>query len=415
MTAPLLLSINNYHYRRGGAEAVYLDQQHMFEQIGWRTASFAMEHPSNIASPYAKYFVKEIEFGNDYGLMQKLAMAAKIIYSPEARRRMAWLLDDHRPDVAHVHSVYHHISPSVLPVLRSRGVPTVITTHDLKLLCPAYTMLRAGGICEKCASGSVINAFRHRCIKDSRSLSGLIALESGIHRLLGLYRNNVDRLIAPSKFYRDKFKEHGWPESKLEYVPNFVSVEDFEPHYDDDNYFVYVGRLSYEKGIATLVKAAAMADVRLVVVGDGPLRASLETEFGAAGSKVRFTGYQSGDELWNWVRNSRAMVLPSEWYENAPISILEAYACGKPVIGAAIGGIPELIEPDETGWLFESGSVDSLANVLQQVAGMSGQRLTELGRMARERVVSRHAPGRYRDSLISIYESIGLSLRSSAS
>jgi glycosyltransferase involved in cell wall biosynthesis len=405
---PRLLSINNYHYRRGGAEAVYLDQQDLFEAAGWETAAFAMQHPKNIESPYARYFVEEIEFGHDYGLAEKLRMAAKIIHSSEAQRNMRRLLDDFAADVAHVHSVYHHISPSVLPVLSERGVPVVLTAHDLKLLCPAYTMLRDGRPCEECAGGSTIQALRHRCIKGSSALSGLIAMESGIHRMTGVYRKHVDKVIAPSQFYRDKFVEYGWPEEQVAYVPNFLVAEDVEPRFEAGDYFVFVGRLSYEKGVDTLVRAAAAAGVPLRVVGDGPLRQSLEDQYGGEDASIRFEGFQSGDDLWALIRGSRALVIPSEWYENAPISVLEAYAAGKPVIGARIGGIPELIEVGATGWLFESGSVESLAGVLGDVMAMPGDKVQAIGRAARERVEARHSPASYVDNLIAIYEAIGV-------
>jgi glycosyltransferase involved in cell wall biosynthesis len=405
---PRLLSINNYHYRRGGAEAVYLDQQALFAAAGWETAEFAMQHPRNIESRFSRYFVEEIEFGRDYCLLQKLRMAAKIIHSPEARRKMGMLLDDFDADVAHVHSVYHHISPSVLPVLSERGVPVVLTAHDLKLLCPAYTMLRDGRPCEECAGSSTIHAFRHRCIKGSGMLSALIALESGIHRLQGVYRKHVDRLVAPSKFYRDKFVEYGWPEEQVSYVPNFLVAENFEPRYEPGDYFVFVGRLSYEKGVDTLVRAAAAANAPLRVVGDGPLRQSLQDQYGGKHASIHFEGFQSGDDLWNLIRGSRALVIPSEWYENAPISVLEAYAAGKPVIGAEIGGIPELIETGETGWLFESGSAEGLAELLGEVMAMPSGDIQEMGRVARNRVESRHSPATYRSNLQAVYESIGV-------
>jgi glycosyltransferase involved in cell wall biosynthesis len=405
---PRLLSINNYHYRRGGAEAVYLDQQDLFAAAGWETAAFAMQHPKNIESPYARYFVEEIEFGHDYGLTEKLRMAAKIIHSSEAQRNMDRLLDVFAADVAHVHNVYHHISPSVLPVLSKRGVPVVLTAHDLKLLCPAYTMLRDGSPCEECAGSSTIHALRHRCIKGSGALSGLIAMESGIHRMTGVYRKHIDKVVAPSQFYRDKFVEYGWPEEQVAYVPNFLVAEDFEPRFEAGDYFVFVGRLSYEKGVDTLVRAAAAAGVPLKVVGDGPLRQSLEDLYGGEDASIRFEGFQSGDDLWELIRGSRALVIPSEWYENAPISVLEAYAAGKPVIGAEIGGIPELIEVGETGWLFESGSVEALADVLGDVMAMPGDKVQAIGRAARERVETRHSPASYVDNLLAVYEEVGV-------
>ena len=402
-----LLSINNYHYRRGGADAVYLEHDALFRKAGWNTVCFAMTHPKNRDSEFKEYFVDEIEFGRAYSLSTKAAMAAKIIYSGEAKRKLAGLIDSYQPDIAHVHCVYHHISPSVLPVLRKRGIPVVLTAHDLKILCPAYTMLSRGSICERCSKGAVWNAVLRRCIKDSVPLSALIALESGIHRLLGIYRRNVDKLVAPSRFYQQKFHQNGWPDEQLAYVPNYVRIDEFSPSFAPGNYFVYIGRLSYEKGIATLCNAASEAGVNLVVVGDGPLREVLTRQTASFG-KIRFTGYQSGEALRNWIRNARAVVLPSEWYENAPISVLEAYASGKPVIGARIGGIPELIEEGETGWLFGSGQAAELRDVLSHVDSLSAERISAAGKAAREVAERRHSPERYLNSMEDLYGSMGV-------
>ena len=403
-----LLSINNYHYRRGGADAVYLDHDALFRGAGWDTACFAMQHAKNLPSEFAAYFVEEIEFGESYGLAERLSMAAKIIWSREARRKLAQLIAAVRPDVAHVHCVYHHISPSFLPVLQAAGIPVVMTAHDLKLLCPAYTMLSQGSVCERCAGGATWNVAVRRCIKNSLPLSTLIGIESAIHRVSRVYRNNVDRVVTPSRFYHGKFREYGWPEDQLVYVPNFVQVDDFVPEFAPGDYFVYIGRLSYEKGISTLVEAAARAGVKLVVVGDGPLREALARDAEARRAPIHFTGYQSGDALRAWLRNSRALVLPSEWYENAPISVLEAYASGKPVVGARIGGIPELIAEEETGWLFDSGSADELAALLAKLAAADDRVIAAAGRAARQRVEARHTPSRYLDAMREVYAGLGV-------
>jgi len=398
-----LLLINNYHYRRGGADAVYLEHEELFRAAGWDTASFSMQHPKNIDSEFSDYFVDEIEFGQDYGMLDKLRMAGKIIYSKEARDKMARLLDNVPVDVAHIHNVHHHISPSILPLLHERGIPVALTAHDLKLLCPAYTMLSNGEVCERCGNGAVWNTATRKCIKNSTALSSLIALESAIHRILGIYRKNVSKVVTPSRFYQQKFEQYGWPAEQVAYIPNYVRVDEFTTQFEAGDYFVFIGRLSYEKGIATLVEAAESSGVKLVIVGDGPLRESLSAKAEAASADIEFAGFQSGDNLFRLVRESRALVIPSEWYENAPISVLEAYACGKPVIGARIGGIPELISENETGWLFESGSVDALSGVLRRVAELPGATVTAAGKAARERVERFHTPQHYLDSMLELY------------
>lgn len=404
---PSLLSLNSYHYRRGGADVVYFEHEAMFRELGWDTAHMAMHHPKNDASRWSEYFVDELEFGHSYGLIEKLSMAGKVIYSTEARRKLDALLSRFPAAVAHVHCIYHHLSPSVLPLLKQHGVPVVLTAHDLKIACPAYKMLNRSGVCERCKGGNLLNVIKHRCVRDSLAVSTLVAVESTVARAFGLYRNNVDRVVVPSRFYQHKLREWGWPAEQLSYVPNYVRADRFEPAFDPGDHFVYIGRLAPEKGVATLVRAAVASRVRLRVVGTGPLDADLRAL--AAGTNVEFLGYQSGEALWSIVRGSRAIVLPSEWYENAPMSVLEAFAIGKPVVGADIGGIPELVNA-ETGFLFPSGNVDALSEVLRRVSDLDHVVLARMGRAARELVQTRFSARGYLESMLQVYGEVAPNL-----
>jgi glycosyltransferase involved in cell wall biosynthesis len=405
-TTGKLLSINKYHYRRGGAEAVYFDHAALFESLGWENAFFSMQHPKNEPCDQQEYFVEEIELGHLYGLQEKITKAAKIVYSFEARSKLAALLQEFSPDIAHVHSVYHQISPSILPLLKQRGIPVVLTAHDLKILCPAYTMLSNGRVCEACKGGKVWNVAMRKCIKGSVALSSLIALEAMVHGALKSYSSNVDRVVTPSRFYRDKFIEWGWPASQLLYVPNYVDASQFEPEYGRGEYFFYFGRLVRDKGVHTLIRSAADADVPLLIAGTGPHVAEFKELAANLGARVKFLGFRSGDGLHDLIRNARAVVLPSEWYENAPISLLEAYAFGTPVIGADIGGIPEMISAGETGWLFESGSTESLIQVLNKVNQLSEGELAAAGRAARHHVERHYTPAIYQESMQQLYSEL---------
>lgn len=401
-----LLSINNYHYRRGGAEAVYFDHDSLFRSLGWQTAFFSMQHPQNVGSEHERFFVDEIELGHDYSLFSKLAMAPKIIYSLEARRKLNKLLDTFPADIAHVHSVYHHISPSILPLLHDRGIPVVLTAHDLKLLCPAYTMLSQGEVCEACKPDKVWNVARRRCIKGSLALSALIGLESSVHRLLGIYGRNVARVVTPSRFYRDKFVEWGWPERQVEYIPNYVYVEQFVPDYTPGDYVLYFGRLVRDKGVHTLIAAAARAGVRVKIAGTGPAAEEFQQLAQDLRADTEFLGFQSGEDLHALIRGARAVALPSEWYENAPISVLEAYALGTPVIGADIGGIPEMIDAGSTGWLFASGNAEELAAALTAAAALRPADYAAMGRAARARVESDYTATGYRTAMQQLYATL---------
>ena len=226
-----LLSVNNYHYYRGGAETVFLEHNRMFAETGWQVVPFAMQHARNLPTPWSKYFIDEIEFGENYSLSEKLVRAPRVVYSVQARRRLARLLTKSHPDICHAHNIYNHISPSILGLLKRQQIPVVLTLHDLKIACPAYNMLASDGICERCRDGRLYNVVLHRCIKGSAALSGLMMIEAVLHRLVGSYTRCVSRFVVPSRFYADKLQQWGFPSHMFRHVPNFVDVRSYEPRF----------------------------------------------------------------------------------------------------------------------------------------------------------------------------------------
>jgi glycosyltransferase involved in cell wall biosynthesis len=405
---PTLLTINNYYYRRGGAETVFFEHNRIFEALGWNVVPFAMQHPKNVPTPWSKFFVEEIEFGTQYSVLAQLKRASKVIYSVEARRNLARLLDSVQPDIAHAHNIYHHISPSILGLLKSRGLPTVLTLHDLKIACPAYLMLAPDGICERCKGGKLYNVLVHRCIKESSALSAVVMLEAMLHRLIGSYSHCVSRFVVPSRFVIAKLSEWGVPTNLFRYVPNFVDVARYRPNFTPGAAFVYFGRIAREKGLATLIRAAAAAHCRLIVIGTGPDLENLRALAQEQQADVEFPGFLAGEALHDAVRAARAVVLPSEVYENAPMTVLEAYALGKPVIGARIGGIPELIRENETGMSFVSGDAASLGAVLRATVALSDAAIEELGRNARRWVEAEFTADAYRRRILEVYGELGV-------
>ncbi|MGI9286582.1 MAG: glycosyltransferase family 4 protein [Pseudomonadales bacterium] len=401
-----LLSVNNYHYLRDGSEAVYLEHNRLFDAAGWKVVPFAMQHPSNLASPWEEHFVTEIEFGQEYSLGQKLLRLPKVIYSFEARKKLQRLLQTTRPTVAHCHSIYHHISPSILSVLKQQQVPTVMTLHDLKPACPAYHMFRRGEICERCKGGKLHNVVAQRCVKDSLPLSAVVMAEAMLHGALQSYRKNVDRFIVPCRFYQQKMVEWGWEAERFVHIPNFLDAASYQPDYTAGKDFLYFGRLSPEKGLITLIKAAARAKVAVSMAGDGPQLDELRELAQEEEADVTFLGHLSGENLHSAVRAARATVLPSEWYENAPISMLESYALGKPVIGAEIGGIPELIPDASVGTTFASKSVDELAATLRNYVDMLDANIEAMGRCARQLVEQEYSAARYIERVKNLYASV---------
>ena len=398
-----LLSINNYYYKRGGAEVVFLEQNRMFTEAGWKVVPFCMHHQNNMTTKWADYFVDEIEFGTSYSLMEKLRRIPKVIYSKEAQNKIRKLIQTIKPDIAHAHNIYHHISPSILPIISEYNIPLVMTLHDLKVACPAYKMLTHDGVCERCNTDGLFQVVKNRCVKSSAAISTMIYFESLIHKWLDVYQSNVDVFVAPSKFYRDKLIEWGMNSKQIEYVPNFVDVENIKPNYQFDSEFIYFGRLASEKGLSTLIKAVAQANVKLCIVGTGPEETNLKNLAQKLNAQVSFVGYKTGKELEQLIQSARATIIPSEWYENAPMTILESYALGTPVIGANIGGIPELIRDGETGYIFSAGNYNELADLLIRMSQETELALSDLARQGREWVEQEFNKQLYMERLKQLY------------
>lgn len=405
--AATLLSVNNYYYPRGGAEVVFFRHNGVLHDAGWSVVPFAMNHRLNVDGAERSEFVSELEYGRDGdGAGAKIRKGLKAVYSFEAQRKLARLIDRSSPDVCHAHNVYHHLSPSVLSVVHRRGIPLVMTLHDLKLACPAYSMLSHDGVCERCRDGRLYQVVTNRCMKGSLALSALVMLESYLHRFLGSYVRNVDRFLVPSRFYLNKLVEWGFPAERFEYVPNFVAADAFQACYAPGTRFVYFGRLSPEKGVATLIRAAAEAQVGIDVIGTGPSEPALRTL--AAGHDVRFLGFLTGAKLNAAVASARAVVVPSEWYENAPLALLEGAALGKPLLVARIGGLPELIVDGESGWSFESRSVTELAACLRRIASLPDRDVAAAGMAARRHIEDQFSPARYLERVRGVYGRLGV-------
>jgi glycosyltransferase involved in cell wall biosynthesis len=269
-------------------------------------------------------------------------------------------------------------------------------------------MLARDGICERCRGGKLYNVVTNRCIGNSAAMSLVVMLEAVLHKLLGSYRRHVDCFIVPSRFFIEKFREWGMPASLFRHIPNFVDTARYEPQYAAGDAFVYFGRVIRQKGIATLIRAAAQARRPLLIAGTGPELEAMQQLASGLAADVKFLGHLSGQALHDTIRGARAVVLPSESYENAPVSVLEAYALGKPVVGARLGGIPELIRENETGICFESGNVASLVAALESMAARTDAQLAQMGRAARGWVEQDFTLGKYRQRILNAYGELGV-------
>lgn len=400
-----ILNINKFYYRKGGSEAYYFALADLLRENNHEVIPFSMKDNKNYETKYSKYFIENISYEN-MGIKEKAINGAKLIYSFEAKKKVKNIVNDNTPDIAHLHIFQHQLSPSILKEIKKNGTYVVNTVHDLKVICPNYKMLNDGEICEKCKSDKFINCFKSKCIKGSTVNSMLNTIEAYTHRILKSY-DYVDKFICPSKFYMNKFIEFGIPKEKVVHIPNFVDVSKFNTNYEHEDYFVYFGRLSEEKGINTLIKSMKYVNKsKLIIVGTGPIEKELK-EFVVKEKikNVEFVGFKTGNELENIIKKSRFIVIPSEWYENAPMSIIEAMAYGKAVLGSNIGGIPEFIEDNHTGMIFNTKDEIDLANKINYLIDQEKQTI-EMGKNARIRAEKLYDKTVHYEKIMDLYNEV---------
>jgi glycosyltransferase involved in cell wall biosynthesis len=398
-----ILLINKFLYPRGGDALCTLDTGRLLARNGHEVLLWGMSHPSNPTYRHNDLFIEHVDFDYSYGLLQRLRIATNLLYSYEAQQKIEELIVRERPDVVHMHNIAHQISPSILPVFHRHGIPVVMTLHDYKLVCASYLLLARGKICEACANGRYHNCVEKQCVKDSWMKSFLNTVEMYFHHTIRHIYDSVKIFVSPSYFLRDKLREMGFCR-EIRVLPHFINVDDYDPFYgSEEESIVYFGRLSHEKGLDVLLDATDEMSVQLKIIGDGPLRQHLEQR--AAKRKMKnavFAGYKTGAALHDEIRRAMCVVVPSEWYENSPRSILESFALGKPVIGSQIGGIPELVKDGETGWTFHAGDAHDLRSRILSCFSKKAHMLT-MGKRARDFVVDKHNPTIHYDRLMSIY------------
>jgi glycosyltransferase involved in cell wall biosynthesis len=399
-----ILCVNKYYYPRGGSEVVFFNQIELLERNGHHTLHFSMNDEKNELTGYSKYFIDNVDYSHR-GPFKLIKNTVNLLYSKEAIRKINLLLDNEKVDIVHLHNIYHQISPSIITAIKARDIPIVMTLHDYKMVCSIYTLYNGKRICEDCSGGKYWAVVLNDCRK---SLIHNLVLSAEMifhHKILDIYKG-VDLFLSPSNFLKNKLKEMGF-NGPIKVLNNFINTDSYKPSFHITNgHFVYFGRLSFEKGLLTLIKAVKGLPIKLHIIGDGPIRGQLETLISSEKiSNVEILGYMKGEALTKEIGSSIAVVVPSEWYENYPMSILEAFALGKPVIGSKLGGIPELIKPYETGLTFTAGRIDELRNCILWFI-RNPEKGLEMGVKARRFVVHNMNPQKYYNELISIYEEV---------
>jgi len=403
-----ILQINNCHYRRGGADAVYLNTIDLLKRNGNKVFEFSQSAENNIESDYSNTFVDNFDPLN-YTIARKLLKTPRQLYSFEASKKLSNLLEKERPDIAHIHLYKGVLTASILHVLKKNKIPTCITLHDYSLLCPRNILFDGDNkISEKCITSSSINCILKRCNRKNLMYSTVTYLEYNINNTFFRPEKCFNKIIAVSKF---NFQKHSLKESlkdKLVHLYNFFpGLEETKPNPIKGNYFLYYGRLSNEKGLNTLISAFSKLDDRfqLKVIGTGPLKEDLEVTVKNLGvNNIEFHGYKNGDELNQLIKNSSFVIVPSEWYENNPLTIVEGYSMGKPVIGSNAGGIPELISDNNTGYLFEMSNLNSLIQKIVSAQSLNQLEYDNMSKKARQFADHHFSDEVHYKKLIDIYK-----------
>lgn len=403
-----ILHVNKYLYRRGGAESYMQEVAALQRGHGHEVAFFGMHHPDNEPQLYAEHFPGYLELEPPpSSAVDKVAGFGRMVWSTSARRGIDAVVADFRPDVVHLHNTYHHLSPSILGPLTRRHIPAVMTLHDYKLACPTYRFLDNGEVCQACLGGHFSQAVRRRCKDGSLGSSAAMAAELAIHTALRAYRH-VQVFVCPSRFMAGRMSAAGVFPDRLRWIPHFVSPVP-ERGVESGGPVVVAGRLSPEKGVDTLIDAIGRirGPVRLDVAGEGPDRERLEGLAAAAGDgRVRFLGRLDSEAMDGLIADAVAVVLPSRWYENQPMIVLEAFARGVPVIASDLGGTPELVRHGTDGFLVPPDDCVALASALQSLLD-DPARARAMGKAARERALTDFAPDVHLARLDAVYAEAG--------
>lgn len=399
-----ILLINKYFYKKGGAETVFFNIIKLLEKNGHKVIPFCLKNEKNIPSPYEQYFVDYPEL-SESSLLNKIKNTFNFFYNKNAAYQLEKLIIKESPDVAHIHLMFNSLSVSILPILKKYNIPTVMSVHDYRLLCPAYTFTDGKrNFCERCRAGHYYNCVTHLCSKRNFINSLMLCLDSYFRTKYFPPINYINKFLFVSKFSMNKHIQIEKKFSNIStYLYNFTpSVKDYCEIKGD--YILFLGRISEEKGIVTLLNAMKeIPNIKLKLAGVGPLLEKLQAN---CSTNTEFIGFQQGEKLQELIHNASFVVVPSECYENNPMTIIESYAIGTPVIGSNLGGIPEIILENKTGYTFEPKSSESLKNTIIKACSISQDEYYKMSKAAKQFAYENFSEENYYQKLILNYQSL---------
>ncbi len=406
--------LSNYRYFiSGGPERYLFSIKKMLENVNHNIIPFSVKSGLNASNDYEEWFMSPVDAGGaTYFAESKKSFPTycKIIsrsfYSPEGFIKARRIAQSVKPDLVYSLHFLNKMSPSVIDGFKSMKVPVVVRLSDFGIMCPQAHFFCHGKVCEKCINGNFFHAVRNKCIFDTHAGSMIKACAWKFHRLIKVY-DRIDAFICPTTFMRHKMIEAGFSEEKLFHVPTFIDSASVQPAYTDDGYILYFGRLSEEKGVETLLDAYVMLPEpkpKLLIIGDIETAPELTENPRYQLENICFKSFMKKDALFEAIRKSLLVVVPSVWYENMPNVLLESYALGKPVLASNIGSLREVVQPGKTGVFFNSGDADNLRNKLLELLA-NKKDLQEMGRTARVYVEQFHTPDKHLFDLQDIFSS----------
>lgn len=409
-----ILLINNFHYRRGGSETVYLNTGDLLKLHGHEVVYFSQKCPENIPDKNDDLFPERVD-PESANICRKLVGVVNYFYNSRAACLLEKLIQRERPDIAHIHMLWGGLSPSIFHVLRRYNIPIVHTVHDYRMVCPAYLFKDGKGkICEKCYKGHYLNCIRKRCSKGSLVLSIIMTLEMYFRNIFFNPVKNINSFIFVSNFSYNKHIQHNKDFKKAfgKVLYNFSNEDVLDASLEDssidtfNSYYLFYGRLSAEKGLKTFIDACVNhPQLQFLIVGTGPLETELKRECLIRGlNNIKFLGYKTGSELYELIKHAKFVCVPSECYENNPMTIIESYTLSSPVIGADIGGISELVEDKINGFLFKSGSSSSLSDAIAESSAIEYNDYIAMKKHAKEFAIKNFDKENYYISLMELYE-----------
>ncbi len=398
-----ILLVNKFHWNKGGSEKYYFDLGQLLKENGHEVAYFSMEDEKNVNTGDKTYFVPKFDLNNSSKLK-----ALDVIYNKENEKVMDKALDDFKPDVVHLNNFQRQLSASIIKPCVKRHIPIVFTAHDVQAICPAITMLdNEGNVCEKCLNGKYMNCVKKSCVKGSKLKSVLGAFENNYYRNHKVYSEKINMIITPSDFLKKMFVKDGIKTENVTVLHNFVDLNDYNVKVENNGYALYFGRLSKEKGIMNLILAFAKTENGLLyIAGDGPEKDNIVKfiEENNLSDRVKLLGFLNKEQMTDAIRKCKFVVVPSICNENCPYSIIEAMVMSKPVIGSAVGGIPELILNGKTGIIYDANNIDDLANALNTLFN-NDKLVNEYSNNAKEQA-QHYSKDEYYEKLMNIYNEV---------